>query len=116
LHFARVTFDLDKLAESIPGGGESMKKAIKRLIGEDLKTWFGTDGQRYVAVSGKDWTTAKSQLDAYLNGATTLAGESAFAATRKQLPAEASMLMLADAGKFAQAMADYFIAIFKAIP
>jgi hypothetical protein len=115
-HYAKIVFDLDKLAEAIPGGGDDVKKAMKRLLGEDLKSWFGTDGKRYVVLIANDWNAAKAKLDSYLSGSPSLGSEAAYAVTRKQLPAEATVLMLADAGKFAQAMADYMLAIFKAIP
>jgi hypothetical protein len=115
-HYVRIVFDLDKLAEAVPGGGDDVKKAMKKLLGEDLKSWFGTDGGRYVSLIGKDWAAAKERLDIYLNGSPSLGSEPAYIATRKQLPAEATVLMLADAGKFAQAMTDYMLAIFKAIP
>jgi len=114
--YARIVFDLDKLAEAVPGGGEDVKKAMKRLLGEDIKTWFGTDGKRHVTLVAKDWSAAKEQLDTYLTASGTLGTESAYAATRKQMPAEATALMIADAGKLTQAMADYMLAIFKAIP
>ena len=116
LHYARLQFDLDKLAEALPGGAEDMKKAFKKLIGEEVRTWFGTDGKRYVAVSAKEWPAAKAMLDAYLDGSRTLATEPAFAATRKQLPPEATMVSLADAGRFTQTMVDYMLAIMKAVP
>src|SRR5439155_19001792 len=115
-HYVRVVFDIDKLAEAIPGGGEDVKKAMKKLLGEDMKSWIGTDGNRSVTLIAKDWTAAKARLDAFLNATAPLSGESAYTATRKQLPAEATVLMLADAGQFAQAIADYLLAIFKAIP
>src|SRR5262249_540075 len=105
-HYARIVFDLDKLAEAIPAGGDAVKKTMKKLLSEDLKSWFGTDGKRYVTLIAKDWTAAKSVLDNYLNGSPSLGSDPAYAATRKQLPSEATVLMLADAGKFAQAMTD----------
>jgi hypothetical protein len=114
--YVRVVFDIDKLAEAIPGGGEDIKKAMKKLLGEDLKSWVGTDGKQSVTLIAKDWPAAKAQLDNYLNQTATLGSESAYVATRKQLPKETTALMLADAGKFAQSMADYLLAVLKAMP
>ena len=111
-----ITWDLDKFADAIPGGGEAMKSAIKKLLGEGIRLWFGTDGKQVVTVTAKDWDTAKQRLDVYLAGSATLAKEPAFAATRKQLPAEATMLVLTDAGRFVQVMGDYMLGIFKAMP
>jgi hypothetical protein len=112
----KIRFDLDKVAESVPGAGESMKEGMKKLLGEDLKVWFGTDGKRYLQVTAKDWPTAKGQIDRYLDGQATVSGEPAFQITRKQLPAEATLIGLADAGRFTQAMGDYLLSIFKAVP
>jgi hypothetical protein len=115
-HYARLVWDFDKLADAIPGGADAMKGPMKKLMGEDLKTWFGTDGRRYLSVSAKDWATGKATIDTYLAGGEKLATEPAFTATRTQLPAETSLLMLADAGKFTHVMADYMLAMFKAMP
>jgi hypothetical protein len=115
-NFVHVTWDLDKFSETIPGGGDAAKAAMKRLIGEDIRLWFGTDGKRVVSVTAKDWNAARQQLDAFLSGSATLADDPAFATTRKNLPAESTMLMLADAGRFTQAMGDYMLSLFKAIP
>jgi hypothetical protein len=116
LSHARFEWDLDKLAESVPGGGEGVKAAMKKLMGEGMRVWFGTDGRRYLTVTAADWNAAKAQIDAYLDGRTTLAEEPAFKATRQQLPAEATMLFLTDAGKFTHVMADYMLGLFKAMP
>jgi len=109
-------WDLDKFAEAIPGGGEAMKGAMKKLMGEDLRLWFGTDGKRVLTLTAKDWDAARTLLDRYLEGGSTLAKDPAYAATRKHLPAEATLLMLADAGRFTHVMTDYMVAIFKAMP
>jgi hypothetical protein len=112
----RVEFDLDKLAQTIPGGGEDVKKAMKKLLGEELRSWIGTDGKQSVTLIAKDWSAAKGYLDTYLSGSPSLGSEAAYTATRKQLPAEATALALADAGKFSQSMADYLLAIAKSLP
>jgi hypothetical protein len=112
----KIRFDLDKVAESVPGAGESMKEGMKKLLGEDLKVWFGTDGKRYLQVTAKDWTAAKGQIDRYLDGQAAVSGEPAYQITRKQLPAEATLIGLADAGRFTQTMGDYLLSVFKAVP
>jgi len=67
-------------------------------------------------LTAKDWDAARTLLDRYLEGGSTLAKDPAYAATRKQLPAETTLLMLADAGRFTHVMTDYMVAIFKAVP
>jgi hypothetical protein len=111
-----IVWDLDKFADAIPGGGEAAKNAIKKLLGEDQHVWFGTDGKRVVTLTAKNWDAAAKRLDAYLDGSATLEKEPAYALTRKQLPAETSILMLADAGRFTQTMGDYMLGLFKAMP
>jgi len=116
LHQVSLTWDLDKFADSIPGGGDAAKAAIRRLLGEGLKIWFGTDGKRVVTVTAKDWGTAEKRLDAYLSGSEKLSAQPAYLATRKELPQDTTMLMLADAGPFITKMGDYMLAILKAMP
>jgi hypothetical protein len=115
-NYAKVVWDLDKLSEQFPGGGDDAKKAMKKLMGESMEIWFGTDGKVYLTVSGKDWADAKSKVDTFLDGKTPIGKESAFTDTRKQLPAEATMLMFADAGRFASVMTDYMLGALKAVP
>src|SRR5262249_45733780 len=57
LHYVRMTWDLEKMAEKTPGG-KDMVDAIKKLIGEGIQSWFGTDGNVVVTVTAKDWDTA----------------------------------------------------------
>jgi hypothetical protein len=116
LNSIHITWDLDKFADAVPGGGDAAKAAIKKLIGEELRLWFGTDGKRVVTVTAKSWEAAQKRLDTFLAGDKTLAKDPAFDATRKHLPAEASLLMLADAGRFTHAMVDYMLSLFKAMP
>jgi hypothetical protein len=116
LHAVHIAWDLDKLADRVPGGGDSMKAAMKKLMGEDLRLWFGADGKRVVTLTAKDWETAHKYLDTYLDGQSPVSKEPAFTSTRKQLPAETTLLMLADAGRMTNIMADYMVSIFKAMP
>ncbi len=116
LHSARMTWDLDKFAEMIPGGGEAAKGAIKKLMGEGLTIWFGTDGKQMVSLSAQDWDAAKKLLDAYASGQDKVGQTQAFQATRRQLPADATMLFMADAGKLTYVMGDYMLSLFKAMP
>ena len=107
-------WDLDKMADSVPGGGEAVKSVFKKLLGEDVHLWFGTDGKRVVTVTAKDWDAAVKELDAYLDGTATLEKQPAYALTRKQLPAETTMLTLSDAGRTVQVMGNYLLGLVKA--
>jgi hypothetical protein len=116
LSSVRLTWDFDKFAEAFPAGGDAIKDAMKKLMGDELRLWFGTDGKRVVTVTAKDWDSAKARLDALLGGATPLASDPAYKATRTHLPAETTLLMLADAGRFTYIMADYIVTFAKGMP
>jgi hypothetical protein len=118
LHFAHVNWDFDKALEQfggVGGGGDEVKKALTKLIGEGINSWFGTDGKQFLTVSAKSWNDAKTQIDAFLDGKETIGSVKAFATSRKQLPGDATMLALVDAGRFAFAMGDYMLASVKAV-
>src|SRR5205085_2703165 len=60
----------------------------------------------YIWLTGKDWETARRSLDAYLDGKETLGEQQGFLDTRKQLPARASMVMLADLIRYLHLVGD----------
>src|SRR5204862_1549852 len=87
--------------------GKMDADTLKKLLGEDMKVWFGTDGKVCVQVAAKDWAHAKEQLERYRDGKETLTKQQAFLATRKHLPAETSFLMLMDLPMFLQDMSTF---------
>jgi hypothetical protein len=113
-----LMWDIDKLAEQMGGGiaGDDAKKAIKKLMGEGMNLWFGTDGKRFITVSAKDWAEAKAKVESYLQGSDRIGMNKAFMATRKQLTPDATMLMLFDGGQMVMTMGEYMLGLFKAIP
>ncbi|MBX7103209.1 MAG: hypothetical protein K1X57_03965 [Gemmataceae bacterium] len=112
----KLQFDLDKMAELVPGAGDGMKAAYKKVLGDNMNVWFGTDGNRMLTITAKDWAEARGKMEKFLDGKGLIADSQAFQATRKQLPAQASMLYMIDAGPFANWMADYMVTMFKAMP
>jgi len=122
LNFVSLTWDLDKTIEDQGGKllpeetRKQMAEAMKKLVGEGNKNWFGTDGNSYLQITAKDWDTAKGFLDEYLSGSTAISKQKAYQDTRKQLPAESTMLDLVDALPFIQAMGDYMASTLKAMP
>ena len=62
------------------------------------------------------YAVISAKIDALLDGKSPVGKLEAFSSTRKQLPADATMLMLTDAGPFAMVMGDYLLGIFKAMP
>jgi hypothetical protein len=101
LHSLHAAWDLEKVAERFSGGQalpEDAKSKLvefsKKLLGEELNVWYGTDGKVLVQVIAKDWAAAKKMLDAYVQGKGTAGEQKAFLASRKELPADATMVML----------------------
>jgi hypothetical protein len=112
----RLVWDLDKMTEQIPGAGEGVKDAMKRMMGEGMNMWVGIDGNRLLTVTGKDWNDAKARLEGFLDGKTPVNQVPAFQNTAKQLPSPSSMVYFIDAGPFTNTMVEYMVALFKAMP
>lgn len=111
----KMEFDIDKMAEKNPAGAEATKAMMNKMMGGGMTGWIGTDGKQVINVTGKDWDVAKATLDAYLAGASTLAKSEAFQSTRKALPASASMLAVADAGRLTFALTDIGVTVMKSM-
>jgi hypothetical protein len=101
LNAVSLQWDFDKIAESNPAG-KQMVEVMKKMMGEGMKSWFGTDGKVYVQVAAKDWESARSHLDQFLDGKNAIGQEKAFQEARKQLPAEATILGVIDAPVYGQ--------------
>jgi hypothetical protein len=104
----QLTWDFDKMMEQAGGAQqlpEEAKKQMvemwKKLLGEKMNYWFGTDGKVVVQVIAKDWKSAEKLLDQYFTGKDTVGAVQAFADTRKELPADTTMLVLVDLVKYA---------------
>ena len=109
-----MVFDWEKSMEAATGGKEmpeAMKKqmveGMKKLMGDSVNCWIGTDGKEIIQVFAKDWTSAEKLLDQYSKGADTVADDKAFAVSRKELPAEATFLMEIDAIQYTAVILDF---------
>ena len=98
-----MVWDFDKMmsgAGAGPGLPEAMKKQLiegmKQLIGEEVNAWIGTDGKSVIQVTAKDWESAQKTLDQYFKGP-GVGEDKAFASARKQLPKQATAVVLLDA-------------------
>ena len=96
--YAHLVFDWDRmLADVPPPDGRQFAVALKKLMGDGVGVWFGADGKTLVQATGKDWFAAKRQLDQYFASEGAVGKDESFAAVRKELPAEASAVVLIDA-------------------
>jgi len=97
-------------------------RPLPRYRGIGLNTSFrgrggvANRGKRFVAVTAPDWATAKALLDGAVDKKATASGDAAFAATRKQLPAEAGTITLFDAVKGLSFVGEYLKGLGGAIP
>jgi hypothetical protein len=114
LHSAGYTWDLDTMISQ--GAGvpvqteaqkEQMKNMMKLMVGERMNYWFGSNGTSFVMLAGDNWEAARKLLDAYLDRKQTIADEKAFQETRKQLSAQATVLGLIDAPRYAELISGF---------
>ena len=89
----RLRWDVEKLAAGVSAPGDK-QAALKTLLGDGLNLWFGTDGKTFVQVTAAGWNEAKAELDGYWKGEKPIGDDKQFAAVRKGLPAEATVLMV----------------------
>jgi len=106
--YAHAVYDLDKMLADVPDPARRpMLAGLKKLMGDGVSFWFGTDGKTFVQATGKDWASAKRQLDLFFTSDGSAGKDEAFAAVRKELPAEANLAVLIDAVQTAGAVLDY---------
>ena len=87
---------------------EQLKHMMKKnILGEHMNYWFGSNGTSFVMLVGDNWEGARKQLDTYLDGKKTIADEKAFQETRKQLPANATVIGLIDAPRYAELISGF---------
>jgi hypothetical protein len=113
LHHVRVTWDLDKTVAaqaSMEGMPEAVRKQmvdlLKKMMGEGMQTWFGTDGKAVLQITDRDWPSAQRQLDRYLDGKDAAGGQPAFQDVRQRLPARATVLVLVEMNSYARLTAE----------
>jgi hypothetical protein len=118
LHAAEIEVDFEASVQKAgdPNQKEAAIEAMKKLMPEKQTLWFGTDGKRYVQVTGKNWDAAKKLLDEFAAPKAKVGDDPAFAVTRKQLPADAGYLLLTDAVPLLGQLSDYAGQLGGAIP
>jgi hypothetical protein len=111
LNSFRGTWDFEKMvagqAELVPAEFQKqMIAAMKKLLGEGINTWFGTDGKVFLEATAPDWTAAEKLIDQYLDGKAKLGDQQAFKDSRKQVAGEATLIALIDLPQFARIIYD----------
>jgi len=104
LNLVKFSFDFDKAVENLPEQiRESTKATMMKVAGEKTNVWYGNNGNQVIVVTGKDFTEARTALEEFQKQTNPLQSDESFAVTRKQLPKDATMLMLGDTARFLEA-------------
>ncbi|MBV9123852.1 MAG: hypothetical protein JO112_10885 [Planctomycetes bacterium] len=106
----KMVWDLDKMIQQQPGG-QAAAEAMKKMMGEGMQIWFGTDGKKFVHVMARDWKTAQGLLGDYLDGKNTAGQQPAFEETRKHLPAQATAAILIDLSLYGHMLSGFMASV-----
>jgi hypothetical protein len=113
----RLHFDFEASVKDLPEPVKTATlEALKRSAKEKTTTWIGTDGKWVVTVQAKDWAAAKKVLGDYTNGSARVGSVPGFALTRKNLPAEASLIGLAETGEMIQKLVEQLKMVADMVP
>lgn len=118
LHKAVLKMDFDATVEKLANDGqkEAAVASMKKLMAETVTLYFGTDGKRFVTVAAPDEKAAKALLAGVMEPKAKVSDDAAFAATRKQLPADAGMISLVDAVRGMGLLGEYLEGLAGALP
>ena len=117
LHFAKLSLDIEKAVAEVPEQmRDAMKASLERMLGSEMKMWFGTDGKVFLNVTAKDWNTAKGLIESYLKGDQPVSKDDSFQLTRKNLPGETTMVALVDTGRLVYELFEMFKEMLQAFP
>ncbi len=104
----KMSLDLEAALKDLPEGArEAAEASMKRMMKEKMTFWFGTDGKRYVQINADNWAAAEKLLDGYVGGKDKVSALPGFAVTRKNLPAETSVLGLVEVGQTIAMIGDF---------
>ena len=113
----RLSFDFDATVKDLPEGvKENTLAQIKRSVTEKMTAWIGTDGKSVVHITAKDWDAAVGALDQYLDGKKPVGDTAGFKLTRKNLPPDASLMMMFETGQTITMLLDSLRAMEGAVP
>ncbi|MDY3559135.1 hypothetical protein R5W23_006338 [Gemmata sp. JC673] len=113
----RVAFDFEATVKDLPEGlKENTIAQLKRALTEQMTLWIGTDGQTVIQVTAKDFDAAAAAVDAFLDPKKPVGETDGFKLTRKQLPADANALVLAETGQLVTVLLDSLKAMQDTVP
>lgn len=113
----RLVLDFEASAANLPEAvRESTLKQFKRLMKERTTFWIGTDGKVVVNLTAADWDAAKKVLDDYLDGKAPVGSDPGFRLTRKNLPADATLLYLVETAELLTMLVDQAKAVASQVP
>lgn len=96
LHHAEMVWDFEQMAANLPIDGAKLAEAMKKIMGEGINVWFGTDGKNLVQLTAKDWPQAQKILDDYLDAKSVVGKDPSFQEARKNLPGQANLIAYYD--------------------
>lgn len=113
----QVQYDFEASVKHLPENVKEQTLAgLKRAASEKTTTWIGTDGKVVLTLVAKDWAAAKKLLDDYRGGKGGAGSVAGFAVTRKNLPAEASVMGLMETAEAIQSLAEQLKSLGEQIP
>lgn len=113
----RLQIDYEASVASLPEAArEAALENLKRTVPEKSVMWLGANGKTVLTVTAKDWEKAKAILDKYLSGQNALGGDPAFKATRDQLPADATTIMIGETASTISGFYDQIKTSLQALP
>jgi hypothetical protein len=113
----RLAFDFEATVKELPDAlKENTLAQLKHRVSEKMGVWVGTDGKLVVQLSAKDWDAAAAALDEFLSGQKSIGATAGYKLTRKNLPQEASLLLLLETGQTITALLDTMRALENTVP
>lgn len=113
----RLAFDFEATVKDLPEPvKESTLGQLKRALSEQMTLWVGTDGKTVIQVQAKDFAAATAAVDAFLDPKKPVGDTDGFKLTRKQLPADANMLLMVETSQLVTVLVDSLKAMEGAVP
>ncbi|MBP3957233.1 hypothetical protein J8F10_18385 [Gemmata sp. G18] len=113
----RLAFDFEATVKDLPEGAKEITlEQLKRAMSEKTTVWIGTDGKAVIQVTAKDWAAAAATIDGFRDSKKAIGETAGFKLTRKQLPADASVLTLMEVGQAVTGLLDGLRALQDTVP